>query len=178
MINLFGDTVDPDAPPVVEEEEKDHKHDMFDWLHSIKTSKIDLRIATITTTRGKGKNKETITIRPDPDLKSFNPYSILNALSQDNDLLEVANMLNCRSHLGKHQQYEFLLRSIPAHKSFPTWIKKKTDKRIPDIMTIFNCSEAKAKEVFFIFTDPEINQFIKEHKGKSNDQSKRKRKTK
>lgn len=164
-LDLFGQPVVYDEPVSDKDIEggKILKHELYDWVRSIKETKVDLRKEHITVTRGKGENKQTLTIPPDPELKSLDMYSVIRALSQDVDVAPFANMMNIRSHLPKDMQYIFLMTVIPAHKSFPKWVKKTVDKNVKKLIDI-GYDERDAEETALIFTDEQIALAIKEYK--------------
>lgn len=164
--DLFGETVViPEDVPA--KEEKVYQHDVWDWMKSVKETKIDLRTATITSMRGTGDNKVEVTIPPDPYLKSLSMYKLLEALAQNESTAEFAYMLNNKSHLPKEMQYVLLLRIIPPHRSYGKWIRKKSDKRLEKIKEIYNCSDAKAAETIYTLSEEQIDNMIKQHDGRN-----------
>lgn len=164
-LDLFGEPVIIDGPveELDPEGNKVQKHELYDWVRSIKESKVDLRKESITVVRGTKENKKTITVPPDPDLKSLDMFSVIRALSQDIDVAPFANMMNKMSYLPKDMQYMFLMTVIPAHKSFPKWIKKTVDKNVKKLIDI-GYSERDAEETATIFTDEQIKLAIKKYK--------------
>ncbi|AUS02030.1 clamp loader A subunit [Vibrio phage 3.058.O._10N.286.46.B8] len=170
--NLFGEVVvyDVAEPP---KDEKIHKHDMWDWIGSIKDTKVDLRIQPLTTTKGTGKNKVTVTIPPDPSMKTFDPYMVIQGLSQNKDIAPIAHMMNERSHLSKDMQYSFLLNAIPRTKSYDKWTKKTVDKRVKQMVESLSMSNRDAQEIAYVFTEDEIDNELKLHKEQERCKSKK-----
>lgn len=184
MINIFGEDVDPDAPERdLEQEDMEHSfhiyHDpeLFDWVNSIKSSKTDLRIAHSISKRGKGKDKQTVNVKPCPSMKTFDTFTVLQALQQSDIAAPYAYMVNERPHMTKEQAYLFLLHSVPAHDSFDKWVRKTNNKLMDDLMKTFDIGRSKALEYFDIYSDKELEKLLEEYK-ESNRWQKRNKKLK
>lgn len=164
-LNLFGEPVSYDEPVVeVTDDDKLHKHELFDWVRSVKESKIDLRKEYITVTRGKGDKKRTIKIPPDPELKSLDMYMLISALSQNIDLAPIANIMNKMHYLPKDMQYVFLLTAIPATKSYDKWVKKELGKQIKQMVEVMKLTQKEAEDNAYVFTPEEIDEALKAYK--------------
>ena len=175
--DLFGEPVIEEA--VTERDvdgDKLHKHELYDFVRSVKETKVDLRKESITVTRGKGDNKKILTIQPDPTLKNLDMFMLLKALSQNVNLAPIAQMMNKMSHLPKDMQYVFLLTAIPANKSFDKWINKTVGKLTKQLIEVCLMSERDANEFVYVFTEEQVNAHITTHKEKNKCKSKKSKK--
>lgn len=165
-LDLFGDPVVEEEPTTIvnPDDDKLHKHDLYDFVRSVKETKVDLRKVTIIVNRGKGKNAKTLTIPPDPELRSLDMYMLIKAISQSPKLAPIAQMMNTMSHLPKEMQYVFLLTAIPAHRSYDKWITKKVDKNLKVLVELFGYTEREAEECLSIFSEEQIASAISERK--------------
>lgn len=160
ILNLFGEEIEI-SEEVQEVEEKLETFSTVDWVYSIKTSKLDLRKHQLDVKRGTGKNARTVTVLPDPQMKSFNAYSVLLNLSQDDKLLPICEIMNENSMLTKEQVYLFLMNAIPQHKKYVQWYTKPSEQLEKDLMKLFDYSRAKIKELFITHSIDELKEIVK-----------------
>lgn len=166
-LDLFGDPVVEEVPlDTTGEDFKINKHELFDFVRSVKETKVDLRKESITVTRGKGDKKRTITIPPDPDLKTLDMFMLLKMLSNNDKLAPIAQMMNTMPHLPKDMQYVFLLTAIPAIKSYDKSVKKTVDKTIKQLVESCGMTQRDAEEAAYVFTPEQLNSFIADRKEK------------
>ena len=112
--------------------------DLFEYLNSINTTKIDLMESA-------------------QDEKDFNQFMIMRGLSLFNDTLMFANEMNKYRDLPNRMVYDFYRHGISKRKRFSKWPKKEIQS--DDLELICNyllCSYSKGKEYLKIFTETQL----------------------
>lgn len=101
---------------------------LFDWLHSINTSKTVLM--------------------NESNMKKFDPFMIRRGLGMSIDNLDlVEKMQRNLSTLPNDVQYAYLLAAVVKKKRYDNWPKKtKDDDSIEVIMKYYNVSRKRARE--------------------------------
>lgn len=111
---------------------------VWDFVNSINHTKIDLF--------------------EDPQAdKDYVPFIVNKSLSYFPDTLFFINEMNCRSHISKKMQFDFLRYSVSKKKRFSKWNKKESISE--DVMAIcdyYKYSKAKAIECMSILTKEQI----------------------
>ena len=108
------------------------------------------------------QSKEDLFIDPQAD-KDYIPFIVNKSLSNFPDTLFYSNEINCRSHISKKMQFDFLRYSVTKKKRFSKWNKK--DPINEDVMAIcdyYKYSVAKGYEVMSILTKEQIEQIKSE----------------
>ena len=78
----------------------------------------------------------------------YAPFMINKALSNNKDLVFIANEMNVNWWLDKDMQYDFLHSITLKKKRWGKWNKKTDDKdNIEIVMKYYNYSYSKAKEI-------------------------------
>ena len=155
MINLFGDPIEEEVDVEIEKPKKPTVPALFDWLLSINTTKVDLRI-----------EGPSSSIGPNPSLSGFDPYIIVKGLGQSKNTIGFANVLNRNPHMDKEAQYLFLLNGIPKNKSYAKWAKNSHDKNLKSFMEATGLPKYKAIDALRILTKEQIKRILKPVGGK------------
>jgi hypothetical protein len=83
-----------------------------------------------------------------PELKDYQPYIINRALSQQRDLIYLANEMNALNNVDKDMHYAFLYYGVPKKRRYGKWAKNEDDKEsIRIIQEYYGYSYQRAKEV-------------------------------
>lgn len=92
------------------------------------------------------------------DFSAYSPYMINRGLSQQPDLIFMANEMNkSASNLTKEMQYDFYFHSIKAKKRFGKWAKSDDDdEAIQTIMQVYDVSRLKALEYYEMLSPDNI----------------------
>jgi hypothetical protein len=119
----------------------------FDYVKSINESKENLMVDDLTE-------------------RSYNPYLVNRTLSYFIDTVFQSNEMNRLYHLGKKQQYSFLLNTIRKRKRWAGKWHKAPDvsQDVENLMTLYGYSQKRAEEVL-----PLLNEEQKESIRKSLD---------
>lgn len=113
--------------------------ELKDWLNSINQTKKHL-------------------IDEDPSLeKEYSPYIINRCLSGHIECILYVNEMNQYHFLPKKMQYDFLINSLRKRKRYSPWIKKELVKDLDSIKKYYGYSNEKAKQVFSILSEEQIN---------------------
>lgn len=78
-------------------------------------------------------------------------YMLLLHFSHDKSLLELCNKINehmFRATLDNELVYKYFFDKVPKGPRYIRWVKKnkEKDKRIQELMQIYNCSSREAQE--------------------------------
>ena len=109
---------------------------LTDYLNSINYSKIDLF-----------KEDELVA------KKGYSPFVINRCLSYFTDTILYVNEMNRYCDISEKMQYDYFRISIRKRKRFSKWIKYEINDDLSMIITHFNCSIRKAKEMLPLLTD-------------------------
>jgi len=91
--------------------------------------------------------------------KEYNPFLTNRSLSYHNDCIMYANEMNQRHHLSKKMQNDFLINTIRARKRrFMKWVKPVKSEDLACIKTIFNYSDARAREALALLSEEQLQQ--------------------
>lgn len=118
----------------------------FDYVNSINETKENL-------IRGSHS--------PEASEKMYDPFVASRSLSYHQDCILLVNELNSRglnTHgVTKKQHYEFLLNVLNKKKRYAKWGKiDKIHEDIKFIMSTFDYSEQKAREVYPLFSESQL----------------------
>ena len=105
--------------------------------------------------------KENIVEESDnPELaeKLYPPYMINRGLSYFTDTILFANEMNIRHQCDNKLQFEFFLNSIRKRKRFSKWFKKEQDENLDIIMSHYDYSYEKARQVLSLFNEEQLQQ--------------------
>ena len=120
---------------------EEKKLSAFDFLNSINDTKKDIMT----------EDNENL----------YQPYVINRFLSGTMDTLFVANEMNCRPHLDKRLQYDYLRSVVRRKKRFTKWVKPEKFEELEVIKKYYGYNDAKAKEVLSLFTDNDLKELCK-----------------
>lgn len=138
MIDLWGNLVNDEL-----EEPEEKSKTMFDCINSIR-DKNDIRVY-------------------DPSLKTYVPYQINRAISQNDLTLTLANDMNIMAHIPTHAQYLYFYHSTPKHTFRGKWVKGDTNKYIDKLVELgYNTNQAE--ELCYVMTEKSIKQLIRSKK--------------
>ena len=115
----------------------------FDYLNAINYSKNNI-----------------IEESDNPELaeKLYVPYLTNKGLSFFTDTILFANEMNHHHHLDSKLQFDFYLNTIRKRKRFSKWFKKEHDENLDIIMSHYDYSYEKAKQVISLFTEQQLKQ--------------------
>ena len=103
---------------------------------------------------------------PFDELPEYNSWLVNRTISFNMATIRQANQANLLSGFGASGefQYEFLLNVIPPKKRFFRWTKKIKTIEVEAIMNLYQCNEAKAKEIQSILTEENVKRITKIYK--------------
>lgn len=88
------------------------------------------------------------------DLKEYQPFIVNKALSQNQDLIHLANEMNILYNIDKEMHYAFLYYGVPKKRRYGKWPKNEDDKaKIAVIQEYYGYSYHRAKEVLPLLID-------------------------
>lgn len=91
--------------------------------------------------------------------KEYLPYIVNRALSFHKDCIFQANEMNCKPHLDKKMQYDFLLNTVRGYKRpFAKWIKNERDENLDCIKAYYKVSDKKAREILLLLSKEQIQE--------------------
>ena len=98
----------------------------------------------------------------DGNESAYVPFMINKGLSQQPDLIFIANEMNkSASTLTKEMQYDFYFHSINAKKRYGKWTKSESDDEMVELVAeLYNVSKMEAREYLTILSKENI-QIIK-----------------
>jgi len=77
----------------------------------------------------------------------YNPWLTNMALSQHEDTLLIANLVNQNHHLPKRAQYELLINIVrPKKRQFKKWAKNTVDEDLNLVCAIYECNRNVGKD--------------------------------
>lgn len=114
---------------------------LFDFLNDITFLKKDL------TRQG-----------DDSVIKSYEPFPVIQGLSQHVDTVLIANELNKHPMVTKQMHHDYLFHSIRSKKRMGKWAKKTKIDKLNIIVEYYQCSKEKAKDYLKILTDEQVKQ--------------------
>tara|TARA_R110002126_G_scaffold58127_1_gene153648 strand:- start:23 stop:418 length:396 start_codon:yes stop_codon:yes gene_type:complete len=106
-------------------------------------------------------NKDNIIEDSDnPELAEslYPPFLVNRGLSYFTDTILYANEMNIRHHCDHKLQFDFFLNTIRKRKRFSKWFKKEQDENLDIIMSHYDYSYEKAKQVISLFSEQQIQQ--------------------
>lgn len=92
--------------------------------------------------------------------KQYNPYIINKALSFSSDTVIQANEMNCRPHIEKKLQFDFLINTIRSRKRFNKWIKPEKIEDLELVKQYYKYNTEKAQQALKLLSDRQL-QIIK-----------------
>lgn len=93
------------------------------------------------------------------DYRDYKPWVINRAISYHLDCVLYANEMNLYPNIDADMQYQYLLNTIrPMKRKFQPWQKAGLDKNIEAIKKFFGYSDQKAREIFDILTQDQIDE--------------------
>jgi hypothetical protein len=103
---------------------------------------------------------------PDPFRadRQYVPFMVNRGLSYFNDTILFANEMNMHASLPAKMQYDFLKGAIRPRKRFSKWSKKADDNAdIKNIMTEYDYSAEKARQILPLFTQTQLETLKTKH---------------
>jgi len=105
------------------------------------------------------------------DQSTFIPYMVHQAVSQNEQYCEVANIIQEKLYIQPELVYNFYKHILPKEKKFTKWIKKTTPTYSKELLILlgeyWGCSSREAKDYIDIFTKQQIQEIL-ESLGKNN----------
>jgi len=96
----------------------------------------------------------------------YNPWLTNMSLSQHEDTVLIANLVNQNHHLPKRAQYELLINIVRAKKrEFKKWAKNTADEDLDLVCTIYECNRNVGKEYLRLLS-PEQLELLKKQQQK------------
>ena len=92
--------------------------------------------------------------------KQYNPYIVNRAMSMGSDTVIPANEMNCRPHIPKKAQFDFLLNFVRKKKRYNKWIKADPEENLKLIQNYYGYNVKKARTALRILT-PDNIEYIK-----------------
>lgn len=99
--------------------------------------------------------------------KQYNAYIINRAMSMGADTTIAANEMNCRPHIPRKLQFDFLRAFVRKRKRYNKWMKSDTDTEdLKLVQSYYTCNVRKARTALTILR-PEDLEYMREklHKG-------------
>lgn len=101
----------------------------------------------------------------DEEKESFIPYMVHIAVSQNEQYVEVANILQEKLYLSPKLVYDFYKRILLKQKLYTKWIKKQTPTYSKELLLLlggyWGCSIREAKDYIKIFEKTQIEEILK-----------------
>lgn len=91
-------------------------------------------------------------------IRTYEPFVIMQGLSQHVDTVLIANELNKHPGVTKQMHYDFLFHSIRSKRRTGKWSKKSKHDHIELIMEKYGYSRTKAIEALDILTMAQIEE--------------------
>jgi hypothetical protein len=91
-------------------------------------------------------------IQDDQDEKEYNSFMVNRALSFGADTVIDANEMNCRPHIPKKMQFEFLLSKVRPRKRFNKWAKATPIEHVDNVKQYYGYNTPKALDALRILT--------------------------
>lgn len=88
----------------------------------------------------------------------YPPFLVNRGLSYFTDTILYANEMNIRHQCDHKLQFDFYLNTIRKRKRFSKWFKKEQDENLDVIMSHYDYSYEKAKQVISLFSEQQIQQ--------------------
>lgn len=97
----------------------------------------------------------------------YNPWLTNLALSQHEDTILIANLINTLHHLPKRAQYEMLINTVRSKKrQFRKWAKPTADEDLDLVCEMYLCNRTIGKEYLSLLSEEQIESLRKRrHKG-------------
>jgi len=87
----------------------------------------------------------------------YNPWLTNMALSQHEDTLLIANLVNQNHHLPKRAQYELLINIVrPKKRQFKKWAKSTADEDLNLICETYECNRNVGKDYLKLLSPEQI----------------------
>lgn len=115
--------------------------DLFEILDSITFTKVD---AT------RGENGED-------NVRTYDPFIIVQALSQHVDTILYANEMNKHPLVSKQMHFDYLFNSIRSKRRRGKWAKKSAYDDLDVVMRYYGYSKAKAVDALKVLTKEQID---------------------
>ncbi len=123
----------------------------FDYVTSILSTKVNMM-------RGTENDKLAES--------GYNPWLTNLALSQHDDTLLIANLINQNHHLPKRAQYELLINIVrPKKRPFKKWAKNAADENLDLVCTVYECNRNVGKD-YLTLLSPEQLELLKRQQQK------------
>lgn len=131
MLNLWGEEV------IEIVEEKDKAPSLFDCIRAI-------------------QNKTGVT----GDLVAlYEPYVINDMLGQNENIAQIANLMNTLNCIPKEHQFKFMYEILPKGLFISKKMKKSVDKHDADLLSL-GYTEKQIQELTYVLSSKEIKRII------------------
>ena len=131
----------------------------FDFINSINSGQSGKNLM-------QGCTADVSDSLPDPSRadRQYVPFMVNRGLSYFNDTVLFANEMNMHASLPAKMQYDFLRGAIRPRKRFSKWSKKADDGAdIKNIMSEYQCSAEKARQLLPLFTTTQLEKLKHKH---------------
>lgn len=88
--------------------------------------------------------------------KDYNPYIVNRAMSMGSDTTIPANEMNCRNHIPKKAQFQFLMSFVRKRKRYNKWLKAEPEENLKLIQEYYGYNIRKARAALTILSPEEI----------------------
>jgi hypothetical protein len=88
--------------------------------------------------------------------KVYDPFLINRALSQHEDSILAANLMNERPGLAPAAQFLFLLNTLRARKRFGEWLKHTDSDDVCAIAEYYGCGRRHARDLVSLHTSEQL----------------------
>lgn len=100
--------------------------------------------------------KDTTVMDSEENTKAYNAFLVNRGLSQFQDCVGLANVMNRYAFLDKKLQFDFLINTIRKRKRFSKWAKADKLDHIEVIKEYYGYSNEKARQALKLLTPDQI----------------------
>jgi hypothetical protein len=98
-----------------------------------------------------------LSVLEDPDFdKVYQPYLINRALSQHEDSVLAAQLMNERSEIPPAVQFRFLAATLRSRKRYGKWLKHEDDAAVGRLAEYYECSIRQARRLIDLHTPEQL----------------------
>lgn len=93
--------------------------------------------------------------------KEYNAFMVNRSLSNFQDTVLYANLMNVNHHLDARLQFDFFINTIRKKNRFSKWLKPMDYKDLDVIKEYYGYSDEKAKSVLSLLNNTQIEELKK-----------------
>jgi hypothetical protein len=102
------------------------------------------------------KSKDESVLRDADFDKQYNAFLINRALSQHEDTVLAANLMNERAHLPVDLQFRFLLNTVRARFRKSDWLKHTVSDDLKAVAEYYGCSVRQARGIVSLHSSAQL----------------------